>query len=110
LQEGEIETSDGVQNGKIEVVENQNKIHFSVGKLSLGFNKSSGYLTSLDVLGSEMLLKSPKPHYWRAPIDNDYGNKMHTRLKAWKEATENQTLISFSHKKNKKGASCRKRI
>ena len=103
LQEGEIETSDGVQNGKIEVVENQNKIHFSVGKLSLGFNKSSGYLTSLDVLGSEMLLKSPKPHYWRAPIDNDYGNKMHTRLKAWKEATENQTLITFSHKKTKQG-------
>ena len=57
----------------------------------------------MDVLGSEMLLKSPKPHYWRAPIDNDYGNKMHTRLKAWKEATENQTLISFSHKKTKKG-------
>jgi beta-galactosidase len=103
LQEGEIETSDGVQNGKIEVVENQNEIHFSIGELSLGFNKSSGYLTTLDVSGSEILLKSPKPHYWRAPIDNDYGNKMPTRLKAWKKASENQTLVSFSHKKIKQG-------
>ena len=101
LQEGEIETSDGVQNGKIEVVENQNEIHFSIGELSLGFNKSSGYLTTLDVSGSEILLKSPKPHYLRAPIDNDYGNKMPTRLKAWKKASENQTLVSFIHKKIK---------
>ena len=103
LQEGEIETSNGVQNGKIEVVENQNEIHFSIGELSLGFNKSSGYLTTLDVLGSEMLLKSPKPHYWRAPIDNDYGNKMPTRLKAWKKASENQTLVFFNHKKTRQG-------
>jgi beta-galactosidase len=103
LQEGEIETSEGGQNGQIEVVENQNEIHFSIGELSLGFNKSSGYLTTLNVSGSEMLLKSPKPHYWRAPIDNDYGNKMPTRLKAWKKASENQMLFSFSHKKTKQG-------
>ena len=103
LQEGNTETPGSKQNGKIEVVENQNEIHFSIGKLSLVFNKSSGYLTTLDVSGSEMLLKSPKPHYWRAPIDNDYGNKMPKRLKSWKEATENQILISFSHKKTKQG-------
>ena len=36
----------------------------------------------------EYLLKSPKTHYWRAPTDNDYGNKMPTRLKAWKNASE----------------------
>ena len=103
MQEGNIETLGSKQNGKIEVVENQNEIHFSIGKLSLGFNKSSGYLTILDVSGIEMLLKSPKPHYWRAPIDNDYGNKMPTRLKSWKEASENQKLVSFSHKKTKQG-------
>ena len=57
----------------------------------------------MDVSGSEMLLKSPKPHYWRAPTDNDYGNKMHTRLKAWKKASENQTLVFFNHKKIRQG-------
>ena len=103
LQEGNIVTLGSKQNDKIEVVENQNEIHFSIGKLSLGFNKSSGYLTFLDVSGIEMLIKSPKPHYWRAPIDNDYGNKMPTRLKSWKEASEDQKLVSFSHKKTKQG-------
>jgi hypothetical protein len=28
---------------------------------------------------------------------------MPTRLKAWKKASENQTLVSFSHKKTKQG-------
>ncbi len=37
---------------------------------------------------------------WRAPIDNDYGNKMPTRLKSWKEASENQTLVSFMYQQH----------
>ena len=107
LQEGNIETFGSKQNGKIEVVENQNEIHFSIGKLFLGFNKSSGYLTTLDVSKRDAF-KSPKPHTG-APTDNDYGNKMPTRLKSWKEASENQILVSFSHKKQSRDI-FRKRI
>lgn len=85
------------------VEDEKNHLNISIGILNCSFDKSTGGLTSLTVSGTQLMLKSPKPHYWRAPIDNDYGNKMHNRLKAWKQASENQKLISFEHKKTEAG-------
>ena len=34
----------------------------------------------------------PVPSYWRAPTDNDLGNRMPTRLAAWETATWEQTV------------------
>lgn len=31
--------------------------------------------------------QGPRPFFWRAPIDNDYGARLPVRLKAWKEAS-----------------------
>ena len=45
-----------------------------------------------------MLVKGISPNFWRAPTDNDFGFKMPQKLGAWKQATENQTLISLEHK------------
>ena len=87
----------------IHITESENELKLNSGKLSVEFDKIRGVLKSLSFSEKEYLLKSPKPHYWRAPTDNDYGNKMPTRLKAWKNASENQKLISFDYNKIKNG-------
>ncbi|MDN5578389.1 MAG: beta-galactosidase small subunit, partial [Chryseobacterium sp.] len=46
----------------------------------------------------------PEPFFWRAPTDNDFGNKMPQKLKAWKNAHQNPTIKNISiDKKNKEG-------
>ena len=53
------------------------------------FDKSSGLLTSYLVNGTEYIEngEGPRPFFWRAPIDNDYGARLPQRLSAWKEAS-----------------------
>lgn len=43
-----------------------------------------------------------RPNFWRAPNDNDFGANFQVNLKAWKDATENPTLVNwtFSSTKN----------
>ena len=37
--------------------------------------------------GVEYILSMPKPNFWRAPVDNDYGNLMPNRYAQWKIAS-----------------------
>ncbi|MFG6382820.1 MAG: DUF4981 domain-containing protein [Lachnospiraceae bacterium] len=37
--------------------------------------------------GKEMIEKIPAPNFWRAPVDNDYGNNMTGRYAQWKIAS-----------------------
>lgn len=53
------------------------------------FNKESGLLTSYRYHNQEYILngQGPRPFFWRAPTDNDYGAQLPVRLKPWKEAS-----------------------
>lgn len=66
------------------------------GKLNIGvkgenfdvlFSGLNGGLTSYRYAGKEMIKAIPKPNFWRAPIDNDCGNKMPFRYAQWKIAS-----------------------
>lgn len=42
--------------------------------------------------GKELLVRSPKPNFWRAPVDNDQGNNMPGRYGQWKLASMYLTM------------------
>lgn len=86
------------------------------GKLNIGvrgehfeclFSYLNGGLASYRYGGKEMIEKIPMPNFWRAPIDNDCGNKMMGRYAQWKiasmycwmdtEVKENPTLQEKEH-------------
>ncbi len=68
--------------------------------------KESG-LVSYRYGGREFIEKIPMPNFWRAPVDNDCGNKMQFRMGQWKlasmylrkdeEAKENPLLEEKAH-------------
>jgi len=47
----------------------------------------NGGMVSYRYGGREMLKTMPKPNFWRAPIDNDCGNRMMQRCGQWKLAS-----------------------
>lgn len=66
------------------------------GKLNLGvkglhfdvlFSYLNGGLVSYRWGGKELLEEMPKPNFWRAPTDNDWGNRMMDRYGQWKLAS-----------------------
>ena len=58
------------------------------GKAQLVFDTKAGYVRSYK-LGRKNLIDPSfglRPNFWRAPVDNDYGNGEPYRLMAWKDA------------------------
>ena len=51
------------------------------------FSVLNGGLTSYRYAGREMIEMIPRPNFWRAPIDNDYGCQMPMRYAQWKTAS-----------------------
>ena len=69
------------------------------------FNKENYGLASIKYNGEELLKKTFKINFWRAPTDNDLGsfninrNKSEAKYFRYRDAGDNKQLISFNEKK-----------
>lgn len=63
---------------------------------SIGFDSKTGKMVSYYYDTTEFVKMSPEPDFWRAPTDNDFGNKMPLRCAVWKNTFSNARLDSFS--------------
>lgn len=81
---------------KMEVEESENLIKISSNKMSFVFDKNQGVVTSYKVDGLEYFDNQfgIRPNFWRAPIDNDYGNRAPKRLQIWKQSSKNLHVAS----------------
>lgn len=74
------------------------------------FDKGGRGLVSYKYGGVDLFTEAPKPNFWRAPIDNDNGNRMSYRYAQWKlasmygriakadwSAEENKFKISYTY-------------
>jgi len=55
----------------------------------------SGLLFSMKINGEEMLAAAVRPSFWRAPIDNDFGNGMDKRQGLWRHAGDDLQLMNL---------------
>jgi beta-galactosidase len=60
----------------LEVQQTADRVIAKGPHFSAEFSKKSGLLVSLRSEGVELLAGPLGPHFWRAPVDNDRGNKM----------------------------------
>ncbi|MCR4617779.1 MAG: DUF4981 domain-containing protein [Lachnospiraceae bacterium] len=51
------------------------------------FNYGEAGMQSYNYGGKELFKAAPKPNFWRAPVDNDYGSQMPLRYAQWKTAS-----------------------
>ncbi len=82
---------------------NRSELTVSGQDFVLTFNRSEGRLTSYRFKNVELLKEGPLPNFWRAPTDNDFGNRMPQRLKAWREASLNRQVKTFQASREKSG-------
>ena len=63
--------------------------------LEVRFNRQSGDMTSFLFKGKNLILHGLEPNFWRAPTDNDLGNKMHQWGQIWQNAGPQRVLQSL---------------
>ena len=82
---------DIAKSGKVTFTKDTN-IDITGKDFSVAINPNSGIITSYKFNGKELLLNGfgPRPAFWRAPTDNDYGWRMPRVSGSWKEATEQE--------------------
>ena len=78
--------------------ETENSVQISGEGFSVTFDKMAGTISEFRKGETEMLQNGPEPNFWRAPIDNDFGNNLHHRSRVWREAGKNRkiTLVTVS--------------
>ncbi len=64
----------------------------------ISFSKEEATMKSYVLDGKEMLMVGPVPNFWRAPIDNDFGNELDKRSRVWRKAGEQKTVKSATVK------------
>lgn len=57
------------------------------------FDKSTGMIKSFIFNQRELFRRGPEPNFWRAPNDNDFGNRMDQRCALWRNAGEHRFLM-----------------
>ncbi|MCL6218011.1 glycoside hydrolase family 2 TIM barrel-domain containing protein [Zunongwangia pacifica] len=82
--------------GNLKVKTKGDQLLFSTAKIEGIFNIETGNFEAYHVKGAEgsPISVFPQPYFWRAPTDNDFGNGMPQKLKAWKEATHNAKVTN----------------
>ncbi|QNM86772.1 DUF4981 domain-containing protein [Polaribacter pectinis] len=93
------ETSVVASNSTLKVSSSSQTITVSNDKLHLVFDKNEGRLTSYKYNNNEYLKdgKGPKPNFWRAVTDNDFGNSMQKKNIDWKKASLFSKVTEAKH-------------
>ncbi len=71
----------------IKVIKGDYNIGVKGNHFSVLFNRDMGNIVSYNYGGRELIESMPKPNFWRAPVDNDKGNRMPSRYAQWKIAS-----------------------
>lgn len=76
----------------VSYTENETEATISGDAFTIVFDLSKGVMKSFKKDSIEFLKQGPIPNFWRAPIDNDFGNNLHKRSKIWRKAGENRKV------------------
>ncbi len=85
----------------VKLVTQDNAIRAEGKDFNVVFDKTMGFLKSMQYKGTELVAQPLAPYFWRAPTDNDRGNQMprrcaiwRTAMKSWKATKVEPTQVS----------------
>ncbi len=79
--------------GELSYERTSDVLAFRSADISGKINLTQGMITEYCINGEMPLKQYPEPAFWRAPIDNDFGNKMPVRVGVWRSAQTNRSVM-----------------
>ncbi|MBD0427656.1 glycoside hydrolase family 2 TIM barrel-domain containing protein [Aquisalinus flavus] len=83
----------------LDLVKGDDLIEVSGDGFSVAVDATTGLITSYLVAGKETMLSPLAPNFWRAPIDNDVGGRIHETLGIWKDMGQSRVLENLRAEK-----------
>lgn len=81
---------------KLNTHETEKQVTIIGSDFEIVIDKTTSTIVSY-IINNQQIIEAPlTPNFWRAPIDNDYGNNMPKRCKVWKNAPQNAVVGSFN--------------
>ena len=90
---GRVDKPDAIQYSYVD-----HKLNIDFDNFNASFDTLSGELISLQLEDEELLKEAVKVNFWRAPTDNDFGNRMEQRQAIWRTEGKTAELIGFKVK------------
>jgi len=84
--------------GNLEVSKTDKELCFKSGDTEGKINLQTGKLTSYTYKEIHLITDQIRANFWRAPIDNDFGDRMPWRLNIWRTADNNMIIKSVEVK------------
>lgn len=84
--------------GDLKIQKDDHSLSFESGDIKGSINLKNGRLSSYSHKGVSLLTVAPTPNFWRAPIDNDFGENLQLKTNVWRTAGDNLKLISIDVK------------
>jgi beta-galactosidase len=84
--------------GDLKISKDEKELHFESGSIKGSIDLKKGRISDYAYNGTRLISKPPEPNFWRAPTDNDFGNKMPSRLNIWRTAASNLKVESVEVK------------
>jgi beta-galactosidase len=84
----------GKSEGEVKIEKTENQLTMKSGDVTMIFDKIKG-LTSIKSKDKNILMTPIQPNFWRAPVDNDFGNFAHVRLNVWRGAGRNRKFVDW---------------
>lgn len=106
LNRGSFFASLSACSGKLSYETKDNVLSFQSGAVSGKIDLKKGVLFNYSINGKQPIKQYPEPAFWRAPVDNDFGNKMPWLAGVWRTAHVNRYVKNVViEEKNEKGLS-----
>ncbi|MDR1595272.1 MAG: DUF4981 domain-containing protein [Prevotellaceae bacterium] len=84
--------------GNLKIDRTDNDLKFESGDVKGTISLKRGLLTEYSYQGRRLITASPTPNFWRAPIDNDFGNGHHRRSNIWRTAGDDIVVTNVEVK------------
>ena len=81
-------------NNALKVVNSHDNVGVIGESFEVLFSKPHGGIASYIYAGKEMIRTIPRPNFWRAPVENDNGNRDPLRMGMWKTASSFQSRVN----------------
>lgn len=86
---------------KLEIIDCDYNYTFKGENFEYIFSKRMGGFLSMRVNGRELFDMAPKPNFWRAPTDNDMGNRMVLNMGQWELSSRYNAVVDFKAEGNR---------
>ncbi|MBN2183538.1 MAG: DUF4981 domain-containing protein [Sedimentisphaerales bacterium] len=90
--EGPAVIADATRMPSLKFSDHEKTISVEGSGFSTAIDKTTGFLSSFNYKGTELIAEPLTPDFWRAPTDNDRGNNMQRRCAGWKTAMRSWKL------------------